>query len=146
MMKILRNPQLMSMILKFIFYPLFSLVFLLSQLSHTLILQDDGRQLRNWPIPPQYSVITPAKCLIKSGRCYVYVIIHSESDGISSDKVIWFWKDRKKSLDGSLQTKKKIREFERDLFSLEISPLLPKNVILINKDGSLLIVLIVLIV
>ncbi|KAF0467801.1 RNA binding protein [Gigaspora margarita] len=104
------------------------------------LVSDDGRQLRNWPIPPQYSVITPAKCLIKSGRCYVYVIIHSESDGIGSDKVIWFWKDRKKSLDGSLQTKKKIREFERELFSLEISPLLPKNVILINKDGSLLVV------
>ncbi|CAG8766605.1 10108_t:CDS:2, partial [Dentiscutata erythropus] len=104
------------------------------------LVSDDGRQLRNWPIPPQYSVITPAKCLIKSGRCYVYVIIHSENDVIGSDKVIWFWKDRKKSLDSSQPTKKKTREFERELFSLELSSLLPKNIILINKDGSLLIV------
>ncbi|CAG8683373.1 14506_t:CDS:10 [Cetraspora pellucida] len=104
------------------------------------LVSDDGHQLRNWEIPPQYSVITPAKCIIKSGRCYVYVIIHSDNDVTGSDKVIWFWKDRKKSLEGPQSTKKKAREFEKEIFSLELSPLLSKNIILINKDGSLLLV------
>ncbi|CAG8537198.1 19154_t:CDS:2, partial [Racocetra fulgida] len=104
------------------------------------LVSDDGRQLRNWTIPAQCSVITPAKCIIKSGRCYVYVIIHSDNDVTGSDKVIWFWKDKKKSLESPQSTKKKTREFEKEIFSLELSSLLPKNIILINKDGSLLLV------
>ncbi|CAG8580117.1 20698_t:CDS:10, partial [Racocetra persica] len=104
------------------------------------LVSDDGRQLRNWTIPTQCSVITPAKCIIKSGRCYVYVIIHSDNNVTGSDKVIWFWKDKKKSLESPQSTKKKTREFEKGIFSLELSSLLPKNIILINKDGSLLLV------
>ncbi|CAG8546961.1 11516_t:CDS:10, partial [Acaulospora morrowiae] len=101
----------------------------------------DGRQLLNWPIPPQYTLVAPAKCLIKNGRCLVYAVIHSGGTQENSDKVVWLWQDLRptfgaKDFRDNVENVKRVGEFERSIFSLEISPLLSEAVVLINQDGS----------
>ncbi|CAG8492143.1 3657_t:CDS:10 [Diversispora eburnea] len=97
----------------------------------------NGLQLLNWPIPPKYILTSPAKCIINKGKCLVYSIIHNDTPE-NIDNVVWLWKSvlPKNNIVGSNDNSETVGRFERPIFSLEISPLLPKRIILINQGGS----------
>ncbi|RHZ86039.1 hypothetical protein Glove_55g69 [Diversispora epigaea] len=104
----------------------------------------DGLQLLNWPIPPKYILTSPAKCIIKKGKCLVYSIIHNDKQE-NIDNVVWLWKsvlptNNTVGSNDNLKTVKKVGRFEKPIFSLEISPLLPERIILINQSGSVSII------
>ncbi|CAG8486288.1 8080_t:CDS:10 [Acaulospora morrowiae] len=59
----------------------------------------------------------------------------------NSDKVVWLWQDLRptfgvKDFRDNVESIKRVGEFERPIFSLEISPLLSEAVVLVNQDGT----------